>query len=469
MKNIIPRYEKNIIPRYEKNIIPRYEENLTKVTEEIKIRKDRGLIANNSEEYINQLKNNFPKEYEFIVNLNTQLPKEFISKTTKLVINIPVAWFWNQENENIKQTIKLLSEDKLFKEWKVKLLIFSNRPEGRDWDETKKNIENYIESLWIQKEAIWVIEWDIPKNLWRIDWPFNDETAKEDNQVPIWFIRDVMNITVAIQSKWMDFPILQMDWDFYGFEKWWLENIIDIFSKNKCTFLQCKSNWDWNIKTADIPLLKFWSDLMAELPMILKEKINEDISNESLGKIVFSDAIQRWIQVPQVELLSQITKKWWYWLLRLSCDELDLNMRSAFLLKPNWLKSTWDLTFLRDNRRAIATLLQYNIPPISQRKNWFEADDKVRWKQNLNTNLISFTKENILNTLNLTLDKFVIPEKINWVYDNWEEAIIVKLEELGIYWNYYKIVEKELWLIKLQLNNISNWDFNFLKWKYNGK
>ena len=448
---------------------PNYKENLIKVSEEMKIRNDIGLTNNTNEDYLKILENKFPNEYEFISNLNKQLPKGFIDNTTQLVINIPVAWFQNQEKENIRRTIKLLTEQELFIWWNVKILIFSNRPELTDWDNTKEEIQKYLEYLWIKDELIWIIESDIPKNLWRIDWPFYEEMATNDNQVPIWFIRDVMNIIIAMQASWKDLPILQMDWDFYGFRNWWLKNIVDSFSKKNCNFLQCKSDWEWNVKTNDIPLLKFWSDLMSELPMILKDKINKNISYKSKEEIVFSDGIQRWIQVPQVELLSQIIKKWWYWLLRLSCDELDLNIRSAFTSQPDWLKSTWDVTFLRDNRRAIATLFQYNIPPISQRENWFEADDKVRWKQNLDIDSIKFTSENLLNTLNLTLEKFVIPEKIDWVYDDWEQEILKKLERLGINCKYWKIVEREWWFVKLQINYISNWNFNELRWRYNGK
>jgi hypothetical protein len=98
-----------------KNDIPDYKENLLKVSEEIKIRKNIGLINNNTERYINTFKKNFPNEYRFILDLNGQLPRKFINKQTKLIINIPVAGFKNQEKDNIKQTIRLLTEDNIWK------------------------------------------------------------------------------------------------------------------------------------------------------------------------------------------------------------------------------------------------------------------------------------------------------------------------------------------------------------------
>lgn len=447
--------------------ITNYKENLLKVSEEMKIRNNVRLIDNSPELYLTALENKFPNEYKFIDKLNKHLPIGFIDSETQLIITIPVAGFGNQEKDNIKQTIKLLSEDEWFKSWNVRILIFSNRPEWIDWDDTKKEIQDYIKYIWINNLFIWIIEWELQDNLWRADGPFNDEMAIDKKHVPIWFIRDVMNITIAIQAKWNDIPVLQMDWDFYGFKNWWLKDIIDIFSQKNCTFLQCKSDWDWIIRTQDFPLLKFWSDLMAELPMILKEKINNNNNYESLEKIVFSDAIQRWIQVPQVELLSQIIMKGWYWLLRLASDELDLNLRSACLMNPNWLRNTWDVTFLRDNRRAIATLLEYNIPPISQRKNWFEANDKVRAKQSFDVNTIIFTKANLLKTLNFTLDRFVIPEAIDGVYEDWWKEILKVLENIWINGEASKLIKNREWFVKTQFYNISNYNFNYLKRKYN--
>jgi len=98
-----------------KNDILDYREKLLKVSEEMKIRENMGLMNNSTERYINALKINFPNEYKFILNLNNQLPSEFINRQTKLIINIPVAGFKNQEKDNIKQTIRLLSEDNIFK------------------------------------------------------------------------------------------------------------------------------------------------------------------------------------------------------------------------------------------------------------------------------------------------------------------------------------------------------------------
>jgi len=453
-----------------KNDILDYKEKLLKISEEMKIRENIGLMNNSMERYINALKINFPNEYKFILDLNNQLPSKFINRKTKLIINIPVAGFKNQEKDNIKQTIRLLAEDNIFKSWNIRILIFSNRPEETDWDNTKNEIQEYIKSVWIENERVWIIEWEVPKDLWRIDWPFNDAMAINKNQVPIWFIRDTMNIITMIQAKWNDLPVVQMDWDFYGFKNWWLKDIIDVFEGKKCTFLQCKSDWEWIIKTDTIPLLRFWSDLMAELPMFLKNKLNETISYDWKKQIVFSDAIQRWIQVPQVELLSQIIKKWWYWLLRLSCDELDVNLRSAFLSQPDWLKNTWNTTFLRDNRRAIATLSQYNIPPIWQRKNWFEADDKIRKMPTNSANQISSNREYLIDILNLTLDRFILPEKIEWVYEDWKNVIVNILKKMWISWKNTDIEVKKInGCIKLNIKQITNSDLNFLTWKYNAK
>jgi hypothetical protein len=86
------------------------------------------------------------------------------------------------------------------------------------------------------------------------------------------------------------------------------------------------------------------------------------------------------------------------------------------------------------------------------------------------TDKISSNSEYLIDILNLTLDRFVLPEKIEWAYGDWKKILLNILKKMWISWKNTDIEVKKInGCIKLNIKKMTDWDLNFLKWKYNAK
>ncbi len=358
------------------------------------------------------------------------------TKEPNTVIAIPAAGFARQEITSIRQTLEKLSLDRTISNGDTGIVILANRPQGEEKDETAKIAEEIIYEKGLN--AV-VIESEISQNLGVKSKSFSEGMAVKENEVPIALLRDIL--IVAVMKKWLasltetrvpPLPIiLQMDADFEGFKKGDLSNIERYFQKYpQKTFLQCSSDWDSRERpTKTIPLLKLGATLMLLLPQVLKESLNDpSLPRNSRKQIIFGEAIQRGIQVPQAERIASIAKKGGYGLLRLKEDELDLNIRmSAIVNGLESVGSDSETIFLWSNRRAVRSFVEEGAPPISQWVTSFAAMDQVR----INPTETSANKQSSeLDVINKTLARFPLPVSLSGVYTRFDEVILNTLQPI---------------------------------------
>ena len=359
----------------------------------------------------------------------------------KIVLTIPVVGIGGQEEEVIVNTLINLAEDPLVKTGEVGILILVNRPTGSVADATEA----------LAKEAIVVLELngivldiDIPEDLGTIDGPFANEMALTSNEAPIGILRDILNISAMKlwkQGNSSQLPILlQMDGDFEGFALGGFEELLAEFYNSKTKLVQCTSDWD----SKEFPTEKDWglwigSELMRELPQIIKSQINSpNLSGETRTQLLFGEAIQRGIQVPQAERMENVAGKGGYGLLRLKEDELDQNIRISERVTPDGVRTSDEVIFKWSNRRAVRSWIDLRQPPISQWVNGFAVDDLVRGET---------PKEKKLNNgdielaINRTLARFPLPIKLEGVYDNYQLPILEVLERYEL--EIFEIVEEK--------------------------
>ncbi|MFS8160306.1 MAG: hypothetical protein ACMG6E_08885, partial [Candidatus Roizmanbacteria bacterium] len=315
-----------------------------------------------------------------------------------------------------------LSKDRLVESGDTGILIFVNRPNGYSPDNTSDKAQQMIQKLNINGI---IIESDIPSTLGNSKGPFNAEMATGENDVAIGLIRDMLNIAamkLAIQDGCDLPPILQMDVDFEGFMKGSCEDILFRFRDPDLTFLQCTSDWDsQECPRTNYPALLLGTELMRELPQILKMPLNDILlPQETRKQILFGEAIQRGIQVPQVERMEDIAKKGGYGLNRLAHDELDANIRQSAVNNTSGVRSSSDIVFLWNNRRAVRSWREYRQPAISQWVSPFSVIDPVRLKENGYCLTEQAHSEEVINK---SLARFPIPYKLTGVYSNFIEPI----------------------------------------------
>ncbi|NCP46995.1 hypothetical protein AUJ42_00145 [Candidatus Collierbacteria bacterium CG1_02_44_10] len=350
----------------------------------------------------------------------------------KMVLTIPVVGIGGQEEGVIVNTLINLSNDPMVKTGEVGILILVNRPAGSMADETNTLAKESIEVLGLNGL---VMDADIPKDLGTIDGPFANEMAITPNEAPIGILRDILNISAMKlwkQNKASQLPIfLQMDGDFEGFAIGGFEELLGEFNSSKTKLVQCTSDWD----SKEFPTENDWglwigSELMRELPQIIKSQINNaNLSNEVRNQLIFGEAIQRGIQVPQAERMESVAGKGGYGLQRLKEDELDQNIRISERVSPGGVRTTDNLIFKWSNRRAVRSWIDLRQPPISQWVNGFAVDDLVRGETPKEKDLHS---GDIELAINLTLARFPIPKKLEEVYDNYQVPILEVLERYGL-------------------------------------
>lgn len=345
-------------------------------------------------------------------------------KSPSLIACIPVVGTGDQEGEGIKETLTRLNEDPSVQSGDVGILLFVNRPAGFMADNTAQIAKDTIQDLAMNGL---VLDAEIPQEMGNTQGPFINDMATQPNQAPIGIIRDLISIAamkLSLKEAGKDPPLLlQMDADFEGFMRGSMIDIINQFRDDNVRFLQCTSDWDSKEypRKSDAELL-LGAELMRELPQILKNALNSPLLPQiSRMQIIFGEAIQRGIQVPQVERMEDIAFKGGYGLNRLAHDELDANIRQSALVNPSGVRSTDEVIFLWNNRRAVCTWYEYRQPPISQWINSFAVVDPVRRSErNKYLNGRSYIPE----AVNKTLKRFPIPRSIPGVYDDAKSATV---------------------------------------------
>lgn len=344
-------------------------------------------------------------------------------KSPELIICMPAVGTGNQEATGIQNTLLRLNTDPYVQSGDVGVLVFVNRPSGYAPDCT--GVAAYEIAQQTGMNAI-ILESDVPATLGNIDGPFQADMATEQNEVAIGLIRDMLNIAamkLALQSQGNLPLLLQMDADFEGFMKGSCEDILSRFADPSVRFLQCTSDWD----SQDLPResdFELWlgTELMRELPQILKIPLNEQsLPSLTQRQVLFGEAIQRGIQVPQVERMEDIARKGGYGLNRLAHDELDANIRQAALLNPAGVRSTSKIVFLWNNRRAVRSWKEYQQPPISQWVNPFAVIDPVRSAE---TSVYGNGQSHVEAAINKSLARFPIPRKLAGVYEDFTIPVL---------------------------------------------
>ncbi|KKT30621.1 MAG: hypothetical protein UW41_C0013G0011 [Candidatus Collierbacteria bacterium GW2011_GWC2_44_18] len=431
----IKKMEKNIrIEEIQKETLLTKEarENRRLIDAEIVRRKEIGLLgtenlspSNRVLDYLDRVENTD----NFVYEITEGLVKDREWKIEpKMVLTIPVVGIGGQEEEAIVNTLINLFDDPMVKTGEVGILILVNRPAGSVADETNILAEGAIDALGLNGM---VMDADIPKDLGTTDGPFANEMALISNEAPIGILRDILNISAMKlwkQNKSSQLPILlQMDGDFEGFAIGGFNELLGEFNDSKTKLVQCTSDWDSKeFRTENDWGLWIGSELMRELPQIIKNQINNaNLSIEVRNQLIFGEAIQRGIQVPQAERMESVAGKGGYGLQRLKEDELDQNIRISERVAPGGVRTSNEVIFKWSNRRAVRSWIDLRQPPISQWVNGFAVDDLVRGKTPKEKDLDS---GDIELAINRTLARFPIPKKLNGVYDNYQLPILEVLE-----------------------------------------
>jgi hypothetical protein len=391
----LSNYQRNTQPRSqqtEPSLSAEAVSNMAVIREEFRTRFDTGLANNGSrletkaeiERFLGALRQNFPSEYLLAKELALQTAAW--TAVPQLVVTIPIAGFGNQEQPAIIRTIELLSKEAVFKDGRARLVIFANRPENIEPDNTARFIQLACQQYGMES-CTDLVEAAVPANFGRRDSPLLNGHSLGSNKPPMGLIRDLLSMTSMIKMQsCIEYGVnpvqLQMDADFEGFGRGNLTTLMNYFQTNpSLDFVQCTSDWESrHSPTRNDALFQLGCDLMRELPMGIKEYLNSPHATPKIvAQTLFGELIQRGIQVPQAETFASIAYKGGYGLLRLPEDELDANVRSAYRGIPGTIRNASDVVFLWNARRALAVWHERKLPPISQ---WsgadFQAIDPVR-------------------------------------------------------------------------------------------
>lgn len=445
------------------------KDNYRKIADEARRRRDNRLAVQEADpnrqlsEYLNRVSWSYPD-----VDLLTDVliaGKDW-DKRPEMVVAIPVAGFGGQEPESIRKTLETLSGDRAVRSGEIGLLVLANRPSGKDPDRTIEVAKSVIFEKGLNAIALDCV---IPTKLGNVAGPFSEEMALEANEVPIALIRDMLSISaMKLYLKGLKptregmFPpvVLQMDGDFQGFAKGGLNQVLEDFNRNKnVNFVQYTSDWDSDASpTRGIPLLWLGSELMREIPQILKLPLNlAELPEETRKQIVFGEAIQRGIQVPQAERMESIARKAGYGLSRIKEDELDANIRmAAYACGLIGVNTSDQVVFKWSNRRAVASWKQLRQPPISQWVSSFSAEDPVRLESSVSDEEVTSNGKSKLEVINKTLARFPIPVVLPRVYTDLVQPLsdILRRYDLDLDKCNYSIIDKGGGRWVMQLNSM---------------
>lgn len=410
--------------------------NLTTISQEFNLRVDRGIATIkrlNPGDQIGKYLQVASQVAPDVNRITDELIKQQVWKVDpSIVATMPVVGTGGQEEAQIQNTLEKLAKDPVVFEGKVGVLILINRPAGSEPDRTASLAVSKIKNL--NLNAL-VLETEVPNETGYIDGPFSEDMATETNQVPIALLRDMLSIiAMKMWTRNLQLPtpiLLQMDGDFEGLLRGSFQMISDRFSDPSTDFLQCTSDWDSHINpTKNNNSLWIGSELMRELPQILKRPLNNSLPLPVKLQIVYGEAIQRGIQVPQAERMEAIARKGGYGLNRIRHDELDQNVRMSALVNLNGVRTTEEIVFLWSNRRAIKSWNDYRQPPISQWQSAFSVQDPVR--QEVVDMLENSVDEDKLTAINRTLERFPVPPTLPGVYVDFTQPIRQILQFYGI-------------------------------------
>ena len=435
--------------------------NLERTSEEFNLRVKKGIACPEKlapreqiEKFLQAVRINEPSVDEITDKIIDQRDWKV---SPSMVVTMPVVGTGRQEELQIINTLEKMSKCPELEEGDIGVLILVNRPKGSEPDTTASLALSKVREL--DLNAI-VLEAEIPDNLGNINGPFFEDMATEENQVPIALLRDILSI--AAMKIWLrdsrpNPPILlQMDGDFEGFSRGSFRAIIDQFSNQPISFLQCTSDWDSSINpTRGNRSLWIGSELMRELPQILKRPLNNPLPLPIKLQIVYGEAVQRGIQVPQAERMEAVARKGGYGLNRVRHDELDQNIRMSALVDLDGIRTTDNVVFLWSNRRAIKSWMDYRQPPISQWQSAFSVQDPVR-QESSGGIVENSNKENVLIAINRTLERLPLPASLPGVYLDFTQPVCQVLRFYGIKREEENIVvgEKPGGLRYLQIINL---------------
>jgi len=365
--------------------------------------------------YLTAVRSNFPEIDQYTDRMLEQTATTL--DNVEMIITIPVVGFGDQEQSSIRQTLDMLASQSLLISGRAAIALFVNRPQGVEADSTMQAITEWK----IQNSGIKLIlfEGEMSPTIGRSTSPYYEDFEPTDQSVRIALLRDILNIVVMKlwqrQSTTTTTPpiLLQGDADLWRlsgiFE---LEELERMFTSDpSCMFVQCTTDWDGPLATSKIPAMWLGSELMRELPQTFKRSLNNGAPTEQLVQYVFGETIQRGIQVPQAERMETIARKGGYGLLKISEDELDMNLRMTALFSGvTSIKSTADIVFYYSNRRAVAAWLEKREPPIKQWSVEFTGKDYVRTRQfEIPMSSDREMIEEALAAANRTLQRFPLP------------------------------------------------------------
>jgi hypothetical protein len=435
--------------------------NLRLIAQEFNLRIERGLVEPerlSPKEQINRylwaVKQIAPDVDQLSDNL---IENRSWKVNPSMVVTMPVVGTGGQEEVQIQNTLEKLSEDPMVSQGKVALLLLVNRPANSNPDNTAKLAEEKIANL--NLNAI-VIETEVTDGLGFVDGPFSGVMATEENQVPIALLRDLLSISAM--KMWIKNPrsapplLLQMDGDFEGFSRGSFQTIAEQFSDQTIDFLQCTSDWDSSVNpTSSNISLWIGSELMRELPQTIKKPLNNPLPLPVKTQLIYGEAIQRGIQVPQAERMEAIARKGGYGLNRTRHDELDQNIRMSALMNMSGVRTTDEVVFLWSNRRAVKSWNDFRQPPISQWQSAFSVQDSVRQETADNIRENS-SGEDKLTAINRTLERFPVPPIIPGVYKDFTQPVSEVLQNYGIdgETGSVNVKDKPGGLKYIQLNNL---------------
>lgn len=450
------------------------ELNLAKIKRELEIRSAVGLATvvrlNPRAQILDRLASlaaGFSNISAYVQEITSNLtPSDF---DRPLVIGIPVAGFGGQEYGRLRRLVEELSKDSAVNSGRVQILVFVNRPPGAVPDSTEQLLR---EAALECNLPLSIVAGEVPALMGRADGPLmaGIDPVKRSS-VPIALIRDILSLSVmrlwAMNPEAMQPPVyLQMDIDFEGFAKGGLSELINRFAINpRLMFLQGTSQFDdKNFPTTAVPVLKLGDDLMRELPLGMKRSLsNCELPEVSKIQILFGEAIQRGVQVPQAERLESIARKGGYGLLRMPEDELDANIRTAALANEfTGVECCDETVFKWNSRRAILALGCYGKAPISQWAVEFRAIDVARDVNSVSSvygDLLAKQQElnsaaNMLRIVNQSLARFPVPEQIQGVYGAAEQLVREALAQCRLEASGFTTRALGNGLVILQVNSI---------------
>lgn len=434
-----------IISTYKEQITTGAQEKLTQATSEALDRINCGLANAGTEtlspkaevrRYLESIKSNFPEIDRYTDEMLRQIDDVNLVGV-ETIIAIPVVGFGDQEQPSIQRTLDVLAQQTLVATGNAAIVLYVNRPFGVEADNTVQVIKE-----WKTKNPnirIAVFEGEIDPSMGRSSSPYYEGMEISTNSVPIALLRDILNIVAMKLWKSGDqrdstLPtILQGDadlWRFTGTDE--IARVQYILQSDPyAQFVQCTTDWDGPTATRSLPAMWLGSELMRELPLILKGLLNTGMDQSLRIQLIFGETIQRGIQVPQAERMESIARKGGYGLLRIPEDELDVNMRMTALFSgANTIRSALEIVFYYSNRRALAAWIKKQQPPIKQWSVEFVGVDAVRTADFTN---IESPNGNLLDqaiiVANRTLARFPIP---SWKFAFFEAQVIEVLKRYGL-------------------------------------